>query len=173
MSGFLLVLLSHLTVVAYAPFFETGSDVVPRAVWILCALSLFIYHTMDNMDGKQARKTGNSSPLGLICDHGCDALNAYISSLTFACCIGWPLTFPNYFAIFAAFTNGVLPFYFATWEEFYVGKLVFGIINGPNEGVYTLILVYLLTGIFGTVYYSSCVWSPFLLILSLSLSPST
>ena len=26
------------------------------------------------MDGKQARDTGSSSPLGLLCDHGCDAL---------------------------------------------------------------------------------------------------
>jgi len=26
------------------------------------------------MDGKQARKTGNSSPLGMLFDHGCDAL---------------------------------------------------------------------------------------------------
>jgi len=25
------------------------------------------------MDGKQARKTGNSSPLGLLFDHGCDS----------------------------------------------------------------------------------------------------
>jgi len=26
------------------------------------------------MDGKQARKTGNSSPLGMLFDHGCDAI---------------------------------------------------------------------------------------------------
>jgi len=28
----------------------------------------------DEMDGKQARRSGNSSPLGLIFDHGCDAM---------------------------------------------------------------------------------------------------
>lgn len=33
---------------------------------------------LDNMDGKQARKTGSSSPLGLLFDHGCDALNATV-----------------------------------------------------------------------------------------------
>ena len=36
---------------------------------------------LDEMDGKQARRTGNSSPLGLLFDHGCDAFNAGISHL--------------------------------------------------------------------------------------------
>ena len=35
-----------------------------------------IIKNFDNMDGKQARKTGNSSPLGLLFDHGCDAMTA-------------------------------------------------------------------------------------------------
>ncbi len=30
---------------------------------------------LDEMDGKQARRTGNSSPLGLIFDHGCDCFS--------------------------------------------------------------------------------------------------
>ena len=30
--------------------------------------------TFDNCDGKQARKTGNSTPLGMLFDHGCDSL---------------------------------------------------------------------------------------------------
>jgi ethanolaminephosphotransferase len=29
---------------------------------------------LDNCDGKQARKTGNSTPLGMLFDHGCDSL---------------------------------------------------------------------------------------------------
>jgi ethanolaminephosphotransferase len=39
-------------------------------VALLCAGSMFFYSTMDNMDGKQARKTGSSSALGLLFDHG-------------------------------------------------------------------------------------------------------
>ncbi len=30
---------------------------------------------MDAIDGKQARRTGSSSPLGELFDHGCDALS--------------------------------------------------------------------------------------------------
>ena len=33
---------------------------------------------LDNMDGKQARRTQTSSPLGMLFDHGCDSF-----SLTF------------------------------------------------------------------------------------------
>jgi ethanolaminephosphotransferase len=32
-------------------------------------LAYFIYMWLDNCDGKQARKTGNGSPLGMIVDH--------------------------------------------------------------------------------------------------------
>jgi len=33
------------------------------------------------MDGKQARKTGNSSPVGLMFDHGCDSFTAALLTL--------------------------------------------------------------------------------------------
>lgn len=44
-------------------------------VAVFCAVSLFCYQTLDAIDGKQARRTGTSSPLGQLFDHGCDALN--------------------------------------------------------------------------------------------------
>jgi len=34
---------------------------------------VFTYQNLDNVDGKQARRTGNSTPLGMLFDHGCDA----------------------------------------------------------------------------------------------------
>lgn len=34
------------------------------------ALGLWLYSTFDNIDGKQARRTGSSSPLGQLFDHG-------------------------------------------------------------------------------------------------------
>lgn len=33
---------------------------------------------MDAIDGKQARRTGTSSPLGEFFDHGCDAINMMV-----------------------------------------------------------------------------------------------
>ena len=37
---------------------------------------------LDNCDGKQARKTGNASTLGLLFDHGCDLLNLLLNTMT-------------------------------------------------------------------------------------------
>ena len=46
---------------------------VPNWIFFFSAYCYFAYRMLDEMDGKQARRTGNSSPLGLIFDHGCDA----------------------------------------------------------------------------------------------------
>jgi len=47
------------------------------------AWCFFAYRMLDEMDGKQARRTGNSSPLGLIFDHGCDCFSVGIQVLIF------------------------------------------------------------------------------------------
>ena len=44
-------------------------------------MGLFMYQTMDNIDGKQARRTGTSSGLGELFDHGIDSLNCTLASL--------------------------------------------------------------------------------------------
>ena len=54
---------------------QTGGDrnnigVLQDEFYIYAALALFIYNTMDAIDGKHARKTKQSSPLGQIVDHG-------------------------------------------------------------------------------------------------------
>jgi phosphatidylglycerophosphate synthase len=53
--------------------------------------SIFFYQTLDNMDGKQARRTGSSSSLGMIFDHGCDSINATIITIVMASVfgVGW------------------------------------------------------------------------------------
>jgi len=48
-------------------------------VW--SGLSYMIYTTLDNMDGKQARRTGSGSPLGMLFDHGLDACTAVICNI--------------------------------------------------------------------------------------------
>lgn len=48
-------------------------------VW--CGFSYLIYTTLDNIDGKQARRTGSGSPLGMLFDHGLDACTAVICNI--------------------------------------------------------------------------------------------
>ena len=46
---------------------------VPGWVWVVVAVLLFLSHTLDGIDGKQARRTGTSTPLGELFDHGLDS----------------------------------------------------------------------------------------------------
>jgi ethanolaminephosphotransferase len=39
------------------------------------------YMLCDNTDGKQARRTGSSSPLGMLIDHGMDSITAVINTM--------------------------------------------------------------------------------------------
>lgn len=52
------------------------------------SLSIFAYQHLDNLDGKQARKTSknlynieSSSPLGMLFDHGSDAVTAFLLAI--------------------------------------------------------------------------------------------
>jgi phosphatidylglycerophosphate synthase len=45
----------------------------PAWVNYYAAAAIFIYQTLDALDGKQARRTGTGSCLGELFDHGCDA----------------------------------------------------------------------------------------------------
>jgi hypothetical protein len=47
----------------------------PPLVQAYIAFVMFGYQTFDAVDGKHARRTGTSSPLGQLFDHGCDAIN--------------------------------------------------------------------------------------------------
>ena len=37
---------------------------IPSWVWLCCGIFHFLSHTLDGIDGKQARRTGATSPLG-------------------------------------------------------------------------------------------------------------
>jgi phosphatidylglycerophosphate synthase len=57
----------------FLPFDLEMKDAFPTWTYFVSAAAVFTYMTMDVLDGKQARRTGSSSPLGQMFDHGCDA----------------------------------------------------------------------------------------------------
>lgn len=65
--GLGLITASHAVLAYYSPGLV---EPAPGWVYVMQAVCLFMYSTLDNMDGKQARRTGSSSPLGLLFDHG-------------------------------------------------------------------------------------------------------
>ncbi len=128
--------------------FEAGNDyTIPlsRFSCFLQALTHLLYIILDNTDGKQARKTGTSTSLGLLLDHGCDALTTCIIAVNLAHILQLGNGLLNYLLFFAT-TFG---FWICTYEEYVVGFLNLGIINGADEGNFLVFLIALISGILG------------------------
>lgn len=71
LTGWFIIVIDLVIIFA---FDTTMSKVLPLWVYFISAFSIWFYQTMDAVDGKQARRTGTSGPLGQLFDHGCDAI---------------------------------------------------------------------------------------------------
>ncbi|KAK2741886.1 hypothetical protein FQN57_005445 [Myotisia sp. PD_48] len=105
---------------------------------------------MDNVDGKQARRTGTSSPLGELFDHGIDSLNCTLASLLEVAAMGQGAT------KIGAFTTLIpcLPMFFSTWETYHTHTLYLGYFNGPTEGLIIATSIIIAAGYYGPEIYS-------------------
>jgi len=140
--GLFLNILTSLLLVYYNP---DGKQDFPRWVALLCALGLFIYQTLDAIDGKQARRTGSASPLGELFDHGCDSLSTVF--VTLAACLTVGLGSHPWCMLFQCFTGFIL-FYLAHWQTYISGTLKFGKFNA-TEAQWCIIGLHMLTYLFG------------------------
>ena len=106
-------------------------------VYYLQAACHIAYQTLDNMDGKQARRTGNASPLGLLFDHGIDAVNYTLMDLG---CLTVMQMGGTWGALVLTIA-GSMGFYAATWEQMFSGTFTLTAINAPNEGILVICLI--------------------------------
>jgi ethanolaminephosphotransferase len=114
------------------------------------AFGLWMYSTMDNVDGKQARRTGTSSGLGELFDHGIDSLNCTLASLCETAAMGLGTSRAG---IFTALIP-CLPMFFSTWETYHTHTLYLGVFNGPTEGLILACTIMILSG-----YYGPQIWT--------------
>lgn len=117
----------------------------PSWIYFSFAFGLFMYQTLDNLDGKQARRTGTSSGLGELFDHGIDSLNCTLASILETAAMGLG-TSPA--GIFTALCP-CLPMFFSTWETYHTHTLYLGFINGPTEGILIACGIMVVSGIYG------------------------
>ena len=123
-SGFL-ALTSQISLLAYIdPNFDAvNRNAIPNWVWLFCALCVFVAHQLDGIDGKQARRTKSSGPLGELFDHGIDSLSTFFLPVGLFSLFGHgefgqtPLVF-----LLALYTIQ-LPFVLAQWEKYLTGIL--------------------------------------------------
>ncbi|QPG95223.1 hypothetical protein C2857_007867 [Epichloe festucae Fl1] len=117
----------------------------PTWLYLSFAFGLFMYQTMDNVDGKQARRTGTSSGLGELFDHGIDSLNCTLASLLETAAMGLGTTNAGVFTALCP----CLAMFFSTWETYHTHTLYLGFINGPTEGLLIACSIMVASGIWG------------------------
>ena len=123
----------------------------PQWIYFSFAFGLWMYSTMDNVDGKQARRTGTSSGLGELFDHGIDSLNCTLGSLLETAAMGYG---PSKTGAFTAIIP-CLPMFFSTWETYHTHTLYLGYFNGPTEGLILACSIMILSGIYGPQIWHS------------------
>ena len=145
--GLLFPIIATICTIIYNPTLDPTNQ--PSWLCFYTCFAVFVYQTMDNMDGKQARKTGTSSPFGMIFDHGCDALNAVILPIATCGVFGTGLSS----AILGPYVCALLPFYLQTWEEYYSNEMNLAVLNGPSEGLIGLCICCIVSWVWGAEWW--------------------
>ena len=138
--GGILCGLSYATIWFFSPNLDVSSGEIPDWAIAMAGLCTYGYYTLDCMDGKQARRTGTSSPLGQLFDHGVDCIcNLFhISAIGAIHLSGGSIWF-----LLLQVTNQ-FAFFCAQWEEYYTHVLPHAHgeigVTEVNYGIGTLIL---------------------------------
>ena len=102
-----------------------------RSTCFVIGIFQLIYQLLDNIDGKQARRTGNSTPFGMLMDHGCDIFTNIFTAYNLSKLL---LVGNDSYFSYSVFFGLILGFYMMTYEEYKVGEMHFPMINGTDEG---------------------------------------
>ena len=122
-----------------------------RRVSIVSLVCLFLYYTLDNLDGMQARKTLSSSPLGQMFDHTIDSIVINFVFLALCSSLGMGKSLSSLLLVFAGQIGFILP----TLEEKYTNKFVLGYINGTCEGIFLVLILHAISLVCGSTFLSS------------------
>lgn len=101
----------------------SGYQPVPSIIWLICAVYLFLAHTLDGIDGKQARRTKATGPLGELMDHGVDSWTAvFVPMYVYSFFGSVDYSFGPHRMLFI-FWSVFLTFYITHWEKYNTGVL--------------------------------------------------
>lgn len=159
--GLIFNLITCSILIYYSP---DAKQEIPAWALILAAIGLFVYQTLDACDGKQARRTGNSSSLGELFDHGCDAVSTIFVSLSV--CLSVQLGYlTTWMVVLCAGATSL--FYTAHWQTYVSGTLKFGKFD-VTEAQFTIITIHLISAFFGTSFWSTIVFGVQLKIIPMT-----
>lgn len=130
-------------------FFDSGFDFghdLKHSTCLIIGCTQLLYQLLDNLDGKQARKTGSASPFGMLMDHGCDIFTNILTAFNVSHLL---LVGTKDFLSFSVFCGLVMGFYMMTYEQYKIGEMHFAIVNGTDEGNISIFLMGVISGFIG------------------------
>ncbi|KAK6157734.1 hypothetical protein DH2020_011982 [Rehmannia glutinosa] len=159
LTGSMFLVTSALLGYIYSPQLDSPP---PRWVHFAHGLLLFLYQTFDAVDGKQARRTNSSSPLGELFDHGDLSLFIILYSLASVIAFSlrpWPLEAQQcvvgilsgsglYQQSLSTVLRGNIRIRKLTL--YFTNTLILPAVNGPTEGLMLIYMIHFFTAIVGT-----------------------
>ncbi|KAJ3885476.1 hypothetical protein GG344DRAFT_25132, partial [Lentinula edodes] len=94
---------------------------------------------------------------------GCDAMNTTLEAIL----VSQALNLGRSWWTLASQVATLANFYLTTWEEYHTGFLYLGVFSGPIEGILILVVIYMITGLYGPSFWDT----PILDVLHLSHIP--
>lgn len=146
-SGLVINVVTSLVLIWYCP---QAQGEAPWWALFLSAIGLFVYQSLDAIDGKQARRTNSASPLGELVDHGCDSVSMVIMML--AVSVAMQLGMEPSWMFFMCFVASFM-FYCAHWQAYVSGTIKFGKID-VTELQFAGMFIFFTSGIFGADIWS-------------------
>ena len=92
----------------------------PSIMYVLAAIGIFLYQTLDAIDGKQARRIKAFSPLGQLFDHGCDSFSTAAMVIHLLICF----KIPNAKLNLACYMSYITLVYMSNLCEHFIGVMV-------------------------------------------------
>ncbi|KAG5879527.1 hypothetical protein JTB14_029893 [Gonioctena quinquepunctata] len=121
---------------------------LPKWTFTVAGIFLFIGYTLDGIDGKQARKTGTSGPLGELFDHGLDSYTAgFIPAAMYSIFGRGPKYSLVPFRMFFTMWNVMMNFYLSHFEKYNTGVLFLP--WGYDFSMWGTIITFLIAGVGG------------------------
>ncbi|KAM8966748.1 ethanolaminephosphotransferase 1-like [Pelodytes ibericus] len=151
LCGFLIILVNYFILSFYDWHYTAsgaGQQHIPNWVWISAALGNFLAYALDSIDGKHARRTQSSSPLGELFDHGLDSWTASLFPLSLFSIFGCDSASSGLSGktMYAVSCVVLFTFMLSHWEKYNTGVLFLPWAYDISQ--VSMTVVYMLTAIF-------------------------
>uniref|UniRef100_A0A8C5CGX3 Ethanolaminephosphotransferase 1 n=1 Tax=Gadus morhua TaxID=8049 RepID=A0A8C5CGX3_GADMO len=159
-TGFMFLVLNFLMLAFYDYDFIASAHEhvhVPSWVWFAAGLFNFLAYTLDGVDGKQARRTNSSTPLGELFDHGLDSWACIFFVTTVYSIFGRGETGVSVATLYYILWVVLFSFILSHWEKYNTGILFLP--WGYDASQVTISIVYIVTAVVGVeTWYKPILW---------------